>query len=317
MNSSFTSFVGIDVAKLTLDLCVLADQKTGTFDNDPKGRKQLLRQLPKPGTCLVVLEATGGYQRMIVADLLEAGHIVSVVNPRQVRDFARALGILAKTDRIDAEVIARFGQQTNPRTLPKTHEKQDELKQLVTRRRQLIDLRTAESNRLEATTLKSIRKSLKQHVALLDKQIKSIEKEIADLLDADDTWNDKNQILRSVPGVGPITVASLIADLPELGLLNRNEIAALAGLAPYNRDSGAWRGRRSIWGGRAPVRKVLYMAAVSARMHNPVIKKFSDRLAEDGKPFKVQITACMRKLLVILNTMVKNETSWNPNPQES
>jgi len=185
----------------------------------------------------------------------------------------------------------------------------------VTRRRQLIDLRTAESNRLEATTLKSIRKSLKQHVALLDKQIKSIEKEIADLIDADDTWNDKNQILRSVPGVGPITVASLIADLPELGLLNRNEIAALAGLAPYNRDSGAWRGRRSIWGGRAPVRKVLYMAAVSARMHNPVIKKFSDRLAEDGKPFKVQITACMRKLLVILNTMVKNETSWNPNPQ--
>jgi transposase len=312
MDNSIVSFVGIDIAKRTLDLHCRPENRTLSTTNDPQGFQEILAFLPEPRTCLVVIEATGGYQRPLVDALLEAGHYVAVVNPRQVRDFARGLGILAKTDAIDAAVLSRYAESARPRTLSATPENQAQIVELVTRRRQLIDLRTAENNRLETLRSKSVRQSVEQVLEVLGKQIETIEKQIAALLESDDDWNDKAQLLQSVPGVGPTTVASLLADLPELGQLNRQEIAALAGLAPFNRDSGRFRGKRSIWGGRKNVRSVLYMATLSAMRCNHVIKAFAERLKADGKTFKVVITACMRKLLVILNTMVQNNTHWNP-----
>jgi transposase len=312
MDGSITSFVGIDVAKHAFDLCLLPDETQHTLTYDARGLEQLQRLLPPQETCLIIVEATGGYQQRLVADLVAAGHWVAVVNPRQVRDFAKGLGILAKTDRIDSQVIARFGQHVRPRTITKNHEKQEELQQLVTRRRQLIDLRTAEKNRQELPAAKAVQKSLQQVITLLNKQIKALDKQIEELLKSDDHWNGKGNLLASVPGVGTVTIFSLLAELPELGLLNRKEISALAGLAPFNRDSGRFHGKRSIRGGRAPVRSVLYMAALTAKRCNPVIASFAKRLEAQGKPFKVVITACMRKLLVILNTLVKNNSMWNP-----
>ena len=311
MDAKFETFVGVDIAKDSLDVCFLAADKRFTTTNDQAGFRQLLQELPTVGSCLIVAEATGGYQREMVAELIAAGHQVAVVNPRQVRDFARGLGILAKTDRLDAEVIARFGQQAKPRPTEKMPEKQDELQQLVVRRRQLIDLRTAENNRLPLARSKSVIKSIRSMVEQLQKKIRQIEKEITDLVESDDQLQCQATLMKSVPGVGAVTTAALLAELPELGRLNRQEIAALAGLAPFNRDSGKFHGRRSIWGGRRAVRKALYMAALTARRCNPVIRALSQRLEAAGKPFKVVLTACMRKLLVILNTIVKNNSVWN------
>jgi len=311
MDAKFETFVGVDIAKDSLDVCFLAADKRFTTTNDQAGFQQLLQELPTVGSCLIVAEATGGYQREMVAELIAAGHQVAVVNPRQVRDFARGLGILAKTDRLDAEVIARFGQQAKPRPTEKMPEKQDELQQLVVRRRQLIDLRTAENNRLPLARSKSVIKSIRSMVEQLQKKIRQIEKEITDLVESDDQLQCQATLMKSVPGVGAVTAAALLAELPELGRLNRQEIAALAGLAPFNRDSGKFHGRRSIWGGRRAVRKALYMAALTARRCNPVIRALSQRLEAAGKPFKVVLTACMRKLLVILNTIVKNNSVWN------
>lgn len=310
MDAKFETFVGVDIAKDSLDVCFLGTEKRFTTTNDQAGFRQLLQGLPSVEGCLVVVEATGGYQREMVAELIAAGHQVAVVNPRQVRDFARGLGILAKTDRLDAEVIARFGQQAKPRPTEKMPEKQDELQQLVVRRRQLIDLRTAENNRLPLARSKSVIKSIRSMVEQLQKKIRQIEKEITDLVESDDQLQCQAALMKSVPGVGAVTAAALLAELPELGRLNRQEIAALAGLAPFNRDSGKFHGRRSIWGGRATVRKALYMAALTARRCNPAIRALSERLEAAGKPFKVVLTACMRKLLVILNTIVKNNSVW-------
>ena len=307
-----STFVGIDVAKKSLDVATLPPTTPRTVTHDAKGRRELLDNLPKPGTCLVVIEATGGYERLIVADLLDAGHLVAVVNPRQVRDFAKALGILAKTDRIDAAVIALFGKQVKPRPLAEVHEKQGELDQLVTRRRQLVALRTAEKNRFAMAHSKPVKRSLQQVINTLIKEIKRIEKEIFVLVESDDQWRGKADILSSVPGVGDVTAATLIAEFPELGQINRQQAAALAGLAPFNRDSGKFQGKRTISGGRRTVRTALYMAALSAKTHNPLIRKFADRLKAEGKLPKVILTACMRKLLVILNTMLKTNTLWNP-----
>lgn len=311
MDESIVSFVGIDIAKHSLDVHCRPDSRELSTSNDPQGFKEVVEFLPAPRTCLVVIEATGGYQRSLVEALLQAGHYVAVVNPRQVYHFARGLGVLAKTDAIDAAVLSRYAEGARPRTTSITPENQAQIVELVTRRRQLIDLRTAETNRLETLRLKSVRRSVEQVLNVLQKQISAIEKEIASLLKSDDDWNDKAQLLLSVPGVGPTTVASLLADLPELGQLNRQEIAALAGLAPFNRDSGRFRGKRSIWGGRKTVRRTLYMATLTAMRCNHVIKTFAERLRAEGKPYKVVATACMRKLLVILNTMVKNNTHWN------
>lgn len=305
------TFVGIDVAKQTLDVCIWPENINGTFNYDAKGLQQLLKLLPAPGTCLITIEATGGYQRKLVTLLIKAEHQVAVVNPRQVRQLAGALGIKAKTDRIDAHVIARFGEHVQPRTIEKSHEKQEELQQLVTRRRQLIGLRTSEKNRLETLSSKIVRKSVEKMIKTLNQEVQKIEKQLAKLIDSDDYWNGKGDILLSVPGVGVVTATSLMAELPELGDLNRGEISALSGLAPYNKDSGKHQGKRSIRGGRKSIRNVLYMAALTAKRCNPVIRAFAQRLEEAGKPFKVVITACMRKLLVILNTLVKNNTPWN------
>jgi transposase len=304
------SFVGIDVAKQQLDVALLPTGKKFAVKRTSDGYQQLLDQLPAAGSCHVVLEATGGYEREVVAELLSHGHHVSVVNPRQVRDFARALGILAKTDRIDAYVLARFAEQVNPRSVLDVPPKLAELQQLVERRRQLIELRTAENNRLELCTAKMARKSIQQVLKTIDKQIAAIEAEIARLVDSDDDWKHKTQVLTSVPGVGKITAASLIADLPELGQLNRAQIVSLAGLAPFNHDSGKLKGKRAIGGGRVTIRNALYMAALSAMRCNPALKEFAQRLNQKGKLFKVRITACMRKLIVVLNSLVKNNQTW-------
>ena len=261
--------------------------------------------------CLVVIEATGRYEKAVALALVDAGYLVSVVNPRQVRDFAKALGILAKTDRIDARVIARFGEQVRPRALAQMHEKQDELDQLVTRRRQLIASRTAEKNRTGTVTAKVVRKSLQKIVDQLSKEIRRIDSEISRLIKSDEEWKGRSELLQSAPGVGEVTATTLIAEVPELGQLNRQKISALVGVAPFNRDSGQFRGRRTIFGGRRAVRSALYMAALAARRCNPVIREFADRLEAQGKLPKVILVACMRKLLVILNSMVKTNTHWN------
>ena len=315
MDSTSHACVGIDVAKDSLDVCLLPTEHHFTVTNDGDGFTQLVNELPAAGTCLVVLEATGGYQRRVVAALVAAGHAVAVVNPRQVRDFARGLGILAKTDRLDARVIARFGEQAQPRPVEISSEKQAELQELVTRRRQLVELRTAEKNRLETATAKTVRNNIRHHVEQLDKQILQLEEAIGEAVRSDPQLASRATLLKTVPGVGAVTVSNLLVDLPELGRLNRQQIAALVGLAPFNRDSGKFHGRRAIWGGRAAVRSVLYMAALTARRSNPIIRAFAQRLEATGKPFKVVLTACMRKLLVILNTMVQRNLPWNPNYQ--
>ena len=305
------SFVGIDVAKDQLDVDILPSGNKFPVPRNRQGYQQLLAQLPAAGTCLIILEATGGYEREVVAELLSRGHHVAVVNPRQVRDYARALGILAKTDEIDARVLAPFGQQVKPRCILASAPELAELQQLVDRRRQLLDLRTAETNRLEQITSKTARKSIQQVLKTLEKQIQHIEAEIARLVASNDDWKRKAELLISVPGVGDTTAAALLADLPELGQLNRCQIAALVGSAPFNHDSGKLKGQRAIWGGRAAIRSSLYMAALSAMRCNPVLKEFALRLTQKGKKFKVCITACMRKLLVILNTLLKNNTPWS------
>lgn len=312
MNSQATPCVGIDVSKKHLDVHSLPDNRTLRVLNSRDGIRELLEQLPIPGSCRVIAEATGGYQRLLVAELVSAGHTVSVVNPRQVRDFARADNRLAKTDRIDARTLARFGQVFELRPVEKTSESQSELQQLVAHRRHLIEVRTAQQNRLDTQTSQAVVKSLRQMLTLLGTQIAETEEAINQLVEEDDDWKSRSEILRSVPGIGPTTATALMADLPELGKLDRQAVGALAGLAPFNRDSGQFKGKRSIWGGRASVRTSLYMATLTARRINPVIRAFAERLSTAGKPFKVMMTACMRKLLVILNTMVKTNTTWNP-----
>jgi transposase len=314
MNS--LSYVGMDVAKESLEVALDPEAKSFSVSNDRVGIAKLLPKLPQAGGGVIVLEASGGYERTPIGELLQAGHLVALVNPRQVRHFAIGLGILAKTDPIDARVLARFGQVTQPRCLEIPQGPLGELQQLVERRRQLVDLRTAESNRLQQATSQATRKSIRDVIKTLEKQIEIIEDQIDKLIRQHDQWQHKVDLLTSVPGIGHTTAATLVADLPELGQLNRQEIAALVGVAPFNHDSGRLQGTRSIWGGRVPVRNALYMAALSARRCNARIRLFAQRLASSSpergaKKAKVILTACMRKLLVILNTMVKTNTSWN------
>jgi transposase len=309
------NWVGIDVAKESLAACVLPAGRRLTESNDRDGVGRLLEALPPVGQCLIVVEATGGYQRLVVAELIAAGHRTAVVNPRQVRDFARGLGLLAKTDRIDAEVIARFGQQASPRVAQPASPESERLQELVARRRQLVELRAAETCRLDTASTKSVIKSVRTVIEQLGKLIRKLEKELADLVESDDQLQYRSRTLQSAPGIGLVTATTLVADLPELGRLKGNQISALVGVAPFNRDSGKFHGRRSIWGGRASVRSVLYMATLTARRCNPVIRAFGERLSAAGKPFKVVMVACMRKLLVILNALLKNNAAWNAKPQ--
>lgn len=307
--------VGLDIAKANFEVCLSLDKPNENFSNDAKGYKSFLAKLPPPGQCLIVLESTGHYHRCLATAMLDAGHQIAVVNPRQIHHFAKALGIEVKTDSIDARTILRFGQQVQPRLLEKKPEQLDQLQEFVTRRRQLIELRTAESNRRDAASSKVVRSSILKVLELLNKQIDSLEKQIEELIASDDDFQNKANLITSVPGLAMTTAAALIADLPELGNLNREEIAALVGVAPFNRDSGAYRGKRSIRGGRKELRNSLYMAAHNARIYNPLFKAFFQRLTTSGKPHKVAMVAVMRKLVVVLNTMLKTNETWKANPQ--
>ncbi len=311
-NAPSRIFVGVDVAKKSWDVHLLPVGKSMKLVADEAGLSKLRTELATLGSCLVVMEASGGYERELAADLVAAGHEVAVVNPRQVRDFARGMGYLAKTDPLDARVLARFAEVVGPRPLQKLPEKQAELEALVTRRRQLIELRTMEKNRLGQTSLKPAQKSIAGLLDAIRKQIRDVDKAILKLIESHDDWRTTAEIARSVPGIGQVTGATLVAELPELGQLDRQAIAALVGVAPYNNDSGPHEGKRTIRGGRASVRCVLYMAALSGMRHNPMLKAFALRLRKLGKPAKVVITACMRKLLTLLNTLVRTRTPWNP-----
>jgi transposase len=311
-SSCWDAFVGIDVAKNKYDAAFGPDGDIVSFDYDATGFKQLIGRLQPLGRCLIVVEATGGLERRLVADLLEEGFGIAVANPRQVRDFAKGHGLLAKTDPLDAAILARFARDVQPRTVSKIPENQAELVQLLARRRQLLDLRTMESNRLPTAASKLAQRSIQRVLKVLEQQIDQLNQAIAALVQSDDDYRDKDQIIRSVPGLGPVSSTTLLGELPELGRLNRRQVSALVGVAPFNHDSGKLKGRRTIWGGRARVRTTLYMAALAARRCNPVIRAFAERLTRRGKPFKVVLTACMRKLVVILNTLIRERTLWEP-----
>jgi transposase len=314
--TSERAFVGVDVSKDKLDVCVLPGGNLNVFKNNVSGFAKLVEAIGTLDECLVVVEATGGYECPVLIALQEAGIDVALVNPRQVRRFAEGIGQLAKTDALDAAVLAQFGRMVNPLPSEKTTPKQRGLEALVTRRRQLLELKVAEQNRLGQTNDKVIQQSLKQVLKLLARQLKSIEDRIIKLLESDDQWNAKMDLLMSMPGIGPTIAATLIAELPELGKLNRQELASLVGVAPFAKDSGKSEGKRQARWGRREVRAALYMGALTARRCNPVLKAFAARLAAAGKSFKAIQIACVRKLLVILNTMIKNNTPWK-NPAET
>lgn len=304
-------FVGIDVSQNTLDVGILPTGQTSHLSHDDKGIEEVVQSLVNLHPSLIVLEATGGMENRLATCLAAAGLPVAVVNPRQARDYAKSTGRLAKTDRIDALMLADFARAVRPQVRPLKDETTRELDDLITRRRQLVDIRVQESLRLNSAS-KVQQKSLKTHVAWLDKRISEIDSDLTDRLRKSEVWRVKDDLLRSVPGVGKITGVTLLAKLPELGTLDRKKIAALTGVAPFNNDSGKYRGRRTVWGGRADVRSVLYMAAVSAIRCNPEIKAFAARLKAAGKTGKVVIVACMRKLLVIMNAIIKSNTPWTP-----
>ena len=272
----------------------------------------MVRRLKEVNPELIVMEATGGYEVAVVEALDTAGLPAVALNARQVRDFAKATGVLQKTDKIDALVLAQFAQKIKPPLRPVKDAKTRELASLINRRAQLLVMLTAENNRLKAPAVSArVRKQIQEHIEWLHRQLDQINHDLDQMVKQDPVWSEKARLLQSVPGVGPVLVWTLIAHLNELGFLNRKQIAKLCGLAPLNRDSGQYRGRRCVWGGRARVREVLYMAALVATRWNPVIKAMYERLRSKCKTFKVAITACMRKLLTILNAMMKNGTPWN------
>lgn len=300
-------FVGIDVAGDSLAVAVRPGGSSYVVPNTPRGRRELVRKLHKLRPTLVILEATGGLEREVARSLTQAGLPLRVVNPRQVRDFAKATGRLAKTDRIDAEVLAHFAEAVQPEPRPLQDEKAQQLADLLIRRKQLLKMLTAERNRLRRAPV-HLRSGIEEHIAWLEGKLRELEGRIAQVRH----FHKRQELLESVPGVGPVTSATLVAFLPELGKLSGKEIAALVGVAPFNRDSGKLRGRRAVWGGRGQVRAALYMAAVTAVQYNLVLRTFYQRLLAAGKPVKVALVACMRKLLVILNAMVRNGTPWSP-----
>jgi len=311
MSLPTASFVGIDVSKQQLEVAVRPSGETWSVAHDEAGLSALVAQLRALAPALIVLEATGGWE-VALASALAAGPLpVVVINPRQVRDFARSTGTLAKTDRLDAQILAQFAEviRPQPRALPDAQAQ--ELAALLQRRRQLVEMLTAEKNRLTLAS-RRIRPQLQAHIEWLHKQIAQFDEDLRQLIRASPLWREKDDLLRSAPGVGPVLATTLVAALPELGTLTRRQIAALVGVAPLNRDSGPLRGRRSIWGGRAQVRAVLYMSTVVAMRHNPVVAAFYQRLRAAGKAPKLALTACMRKLLTILNAMLKHHTRWAP-----
>lgn len=306
--------VGIDVAKAEL---VMARGSTGDVEawpNDEGGVRAVVRTLVEAAPELVVLEATGGYELLCVAALATAALPVVVVNPRQVRDFAKATGQLAKTDQLDARVLALFGERVRPPVRPLPDERTRALEALLTRRRQVLEMRQAERNRLlqlVGPSQRPVKQSLTKHIRYLERELAGVDTELGRMIRESPVWREREELLQSVPGIGPVVARTLLAELPELGQLNRRAIAKLVGVAPLNRDSGTWRGQRAIYGGRASVRAVVYMAALVAARRNPVIKCFYQRLLAAGKPKKVALVACMRKLLTIVNHMLHTGQRWS------
>lgn len=301
---------GVDVASDKLDLACHGVAKVRSFENSAEGIEQLLVEVRRQPAALIVVEATGGYEIPLIAALAEAGLPVVRINPRQLRSFATAVGELAKTDTIDARMIARFAHDVRPGVRPLPTKEQRFFAALAARRRQLVALRTAELNRRKKTCQPQLVTSIDAVLAVLQEQIALLDKQLAELIATDEHWQQRDQILQSVPGVAAVTSHVLLADLPELGQLEHKPLAKLVGLAPLNRDSGKLRGRRTIVAGRRTVRTALYMAALSATRFNPQVRQFYQRLRQAGKPFKVAIAACMRKLLTVLNAMIRDNTTW-------
>lgn len=307
-------YVGIDVSKDRLDVAVAPDGTSRQVPHTERGISELGEQLRALGPVLVVMEATGGMEMPVLAHLTTLGVPAVAINPRQVRDFGRATGKLAKTDAIDAQLLALFAERVRPAVRPVPDEAAQALGALVARRRQLIEMLTAEKQRL-GPALPPVRRQLREHIQWLQRRLHALDEDLGRTLRESPVWREHEDLLKSVPGVGPVTTMTLVAELPELGSLTRRQIAALAGVAPFNRDSGKLRGTRSVWGGRAPVRAALYMAALVAARHNQVIRAFYQRLLAVNKPKKVALVACMRKLLTILNAMFKHKTPWRCTPE--
>lgn len=300
--------IGIDVSKDILDVATPDGMRQ--YANAPDGHRQLVDQIRKWLPDSIIVEATGGYERAVVGELAAAGLPVVVVNPRQVRDFARATGRLAKTDAIDADILVQFGMAVQPEQRPLPGKKQLELQQQLARRRQLVGMLTAENNRWQQATDKLVRKTIDAVRKTLTKQLDRLDDDLQNTLQETPAWREKENLLRSVPGVGPQTALALLAELPELGTCSRQQIAALVGVAPINRDSGQYRGRRTTWGGRATVRSALYMATLVATRHNPTIQTHYQHLQSTGKRKKVALVACMRKLLCMLNAILRDRQPW-------
>jgi transposase len=309
-------FVGVDVSRAHLEVAVLPQKRRCRVPNNDAGFDELVSWLGEPTGTWVVLEATGGYQVPATAALATAGFDVVVANPRQVRDHARSRGRLAKTDKLDAEAIADFAERNRPPVRPLPDEQTRLLQALMARRRQLLEMLIMEKNRLQQAP-KPWAKQIAKHVAWLKAQLKQLDNDLDDQVRHSDLWRENDQLLRSAPGIGDVPSRTLLADLPELGQVNNKQIPALAGVAPLNRDSGKLAGHRTIWGGRATVRTALYMAVVSAIHQNPIIRAYYHRLKKAGKEPKVAMVACMRKLLVILNTMLRERQPWQPRMPET
>lgn len=310
MGEDVMRVLGVDVSKASLDMAWSRDDKVQRLANDKAGIEAVVAKAHQLEVQRITVEASGGWQLPLVAALLHAGLPVVVVNPRQVREYARATGTLAKTDRIDARVLCAFTLAVQPPLRPLKDQQAEALSALLARRQQLLGMRTAEKNRLTLGATGLVRKNLKAHIKWLDRHLRDTDRELKQLIEASPAWQAKEDLLTSAPGIGNTTARVLIGQLPELGRLNHKQIAALAGLAPFNRDSGTLRGQRMIWGGRHEVRTALYMATVSAIRANPPIRDFYERLKSNGKPSKVALTACMRKLLVTLNAMLRDQIPW-------
>ena len=303
-------YIGIDVSKDHLDVATRPATKQLRVANDDVGISEIVSTLSKLEAVLAVMESTGGYESAVAAALSVAQIPVAVVNPRQVRDFAKSTGRLAKTDGIDAEVLSHFAEAVRPRVRPLPDEKAQELSSLLSRRSQVVDMLVAEKNRLRRA-MRPVRRQIKAHITFLERELGNVDKDLNKAIESSPVWKAKEDLLRSVPGIGPVASTTLVSGLPELGTLNRRQIAALVGVAPLNRDSGVYRGKRRVWGGRSRVRTALYMAALVASRFNPVIRAFYQRLVAAGKAKKVALTACMRKLLSILNSMVRDGSHWD------
>ena len=302
-------FVGIDVSKNSLDIAILPSGERFKINYDEEGINEITGKLTENPPDLIVMEATGGLEMPLLTALAADNFNVVAINPRQVRNYARSIGRLAKTDRIDAEVIARFGEAVRPELRPIPDEKTIELRAFLVRRRQLIQMIVAEKNRLHKAA-ENVKPRIQTHIEWLEEELDTTNHDLENAIKNSPVWREREKLLKTVPGIGDVIASTLIADLPELGQLNRKEIAALVGVAPFNYDSGTIRGKRIIWGGRYHVRNALYMGVIVAIRYNPAIKNFYNRLVEAGKPKKVAIVACMRKLITILNSMVRNNTPW-------